>query len=79
MLSWRCLRLSLCLAVMLAMLAVGGFAWVRWGTPPAPFGPFLRRASPFTELRYYFARAELNSEHMDQLLEQEKKERVLNR
>lgn len=31
-------RLYACLAAMLLVLGVGGFAWLRWGVPEAPYG-----------------------------------------
>ncbi len=35
---WKRTRLLLCLAAMVAMLGLGGFAWLRYGMPDNPFG-----------------------------------------
>jgi hypothetical protein len=36
--AWKRFRLLACLAVMLAVLGAGGFAWLRWGVPERPYG-----------------------------------------
>jgi hypothetical protein len=58
---WRRFRLLVCLAVMLGMLGVGGFAWLRWGVPeyyehPAGKHSVMRSTSadPLDELWTYF-------------------------
>jgi hypothetical protein len=64
MLSWHRFRLLACIVVMLGMLAVGGYAWLRWGVPAEPYmhypthiarevGPVpCRTADPFCRLDF---------------------------
>lgn len=62
---WHRLRLLACLAVMLGMLGVGGFALIVWGVPKYPYGesphsaadPFwdaARSPNPFDDLAGYY-------------------------
>jgi hypothetical protein len=66
---WKRFRLLACLAVMLGMLAAGGFARLMWGVPEAPYGIWFdhpdlvdsrsnqvpRTGNPLEELhRYHF-------------------------
>ena len=36
--AWKSFRLVVCIAVMLGLLAVGGYARLAWGVPEAPYG-----------------------------------------
>jgi len=42
---WKPIRLWLCVGVMLALLAVGGYARLVWGVPEAPYGYAIRWVS----------------------------------
>jgi len=52
---WKLSRLWLCVGVMLALLAAGGYARLVWGVPEAPYGwgniPYSK--DPFPEPRGY--------------------------
>jgi hypothetical protein len=46
---WKPIRLWLCIAVIVALLAISGYARLRWGVPPAPYGDQDWTYSPFLD------------------------------